>query len=238
MIWEDRFIIHIPHASTLIPEGVVYKNNQKVTEEINQSTDWFTDQLFFIGDGAQYIKAPYSRLFLDVERLSKNDPSEQYGRGLKYTKFYDNSPVEYISDNDILRQNTYIQHWENYENAIQNCLNKWNFAIVIDAHSFNDIPLPFETWRTKEAPDICLGIDSGQWTPVFKDTFEQFKFTVDINYPYKGVAIPEKYNKDDRVVALMIEVNKRTYLDNPKMKKNNVNDALLTALDFFNFGIF
>lgn len=83
-------ILHIPHASTYIPfyEGFV-ANKKEIDGEINNLTDWFTDELFDLP--LAKIVAPFSRVFCDVERFPDDSVEimSKYGMGMCYTHFDD-----------------------------------------------------------------------------------------------------------------------------------------------------
>jgi N-formylglutamate amidohydrolase len=71
--------------------------------------------------------------------------------------------------------------------------------------------------KTEDRPDISLGVDyfhTPEWlVNKLKLSFEKNNLSVKINSPYSGTIIPLKYyNKDKRVMGIMIEVNKKLYL--------------------------
>ena len=77
-------------------------------------------------------------------------------------------------------------------------------------------------FNINNTPDICLGIDN-IYTNVklIKFTINHFKkygYSVEINNPYSGTIIPNKYfnKKEKRLSSIMLEINKRIYL-NDKM---------------------
>ena len=69
-------------------------------------------------------------------------------------------------------------------------------------------------------PDICIGIDNSYVNEkIINFTIEHFKhygYSVEINYPYKGTIIPNKFlnKKENRLSSIMLEINKRVYLNN------------------------
>jgi len=69
-------------------------------------------------------------------------------------------------------------------------------------------------------PDICIGIDkkynNSSLTNFTIEHFKKYGYSVEINRPYKGTIIPNKYlNKNNkRLSSIMLEINKRIYLNN------------------------
>ena len=78
-------------------------------------------------------------------------------------------------------------------------------------------------------PDICIGTDSFYTSNELMiytiNHFKKYGYQVDINTPYSGCIIPNRYlyKKCDKINSIMIEINKRCYLNNKddfyKMKK-------------------
>ncbi|QIA06473.1 N-formylglutamate amidohydrolase [Draconibacterium halophilum] len=64
-----QLILHIPHASTQIPDYTGFLlSSEALQEEILKLTDWYTDELF-ANKRDEAIIAPFSRVFCDVERF-------------------------------------------------------------------------------------------------------------------------------------------------------------------------
>ena len=100
----------------------------------------------------------------------------------------------------------------------EQAIDSFGQALIVDAHSFPDIPLPCDTNQDFPRPDICLGTDFFH-TPVWiielaKVQFEKQGYSVEINSPYSGTMVPlDFYKTDSRVSSIMIEINRRLYLD-------------------------
>ncbi|MDZ4852272.1 MAG: N-formylglutamate amidohydrolase [Pirellulaceae bacterium] len=66
-------IIHIPHASKVVPEEVSEQfvlNDQDLADELRLMTDAYTDELFEIPETlARTVAYPVSRLVVDPERF-------------------------------------------------------------------------------------------------------------------------------------------------------------------------
>ncbi len=62
-------ILHIPHASILIPENLrnqILLTDKELAQELMLMTDWFVDEIFEF-PGASVVRFPVSRLLVDVE---------------------------------------------------------------------------------------------------------------------------------------------------------------------------
>ena len=85
-------ILHLPHASTLIPEDLrndFLLSDQELQEELNRITDHATDVIFQQAfSEAKAIMFPVSRLVVDPERFSEDsqEPMSQVGMCVTYTK--------------------------------------------------------------------------------------------------------------------------------------------------------
>ena len=71
---KNSTLLHIPHASTVIPGNYLASFRQAILpHEIEVMTDWFCDELFDCG--RDRIVFPISRLVCDVERF-RDDKQE------------------------------------------------------------------------------------------------------------------------------------------------------------------
>lgn len=88
-------ILHVPHASRVIPPdaraGIVLSDTE-LEHELDRMTDSFTDiiatrALAGSGIGARIVAPPVSRLVVDVERFTDgSEPMEAVGMGAIYTR--------------------------------------------------------------------------------------------------------------------------------------------------------
>jgi N-formylglutamate amidohydrolase len=94
--------------------------------------------------------------------------------------------------------------------------------MIVDCHSFNDEQLPHV--ENTQRPDFCIGSDSFHTPPDLVVRIARFiqeqGYSVLVNEPFAGTIVPiQFYQIDTRVYSVMIEVNKRLYLDNDLQKK-------------------
>ena len=104
------------------------------------------------------------------------------------------------------------------ELAVEERLGQYGECLIIDGHSFPEAPLPYEYDQDPDRPDICIGTDDYH-TPVqlaalMCGFFEKKGYSVAVNAPFAGTMVPMKfYRKDRRVVSVMIELNRRPYMN-------------------------
>ena len=219
-------ILHLPHASTFIPEDlrdVFLPSDEELQEELNRITEHATDQIFQQAlPEAKAIVFPVSRLVVDPERFSEDsqEPMSQVGMGVTYTKgsllqLLRNPPTQ-IKRQELLER-FYNPHHQKLTEAVEKSLSRNNRCLIIDGHSFPALPLPYELNQTAFRPDFCIGTDDFH-TPEelvarVEKILESCGYSTAWNQPFSGTIVPMKhYNKDQRVQSLMIEINRWLYL--------------------------
>lgn len=224
-------ILHIPHAHPIIPDK--YKNQYLIDEatlekELRQLTDWYTHELF------QYVRAnvidfPFSRYFVDVERFANdlNEPMAQKGMGRFYTKTIDGKPLRKLTPKDKKTlEYFYNDHHERLRASVVGRIKTQNKALIVDCHSFPDKPLNCNLVQDSNRPDICLGYDEYHFSEKrineIKRYFEVLGYRVEINTPFAGSIVPaDMYCQLDKVQSVMIEVNRKLYMDEVTLEKND-----------------
>ena len=105
-------------------------------------------------------------------------------------------------------------------------LNQWTAeeleqrgsALIVDCHSFNSVPKPYENNQSHDRADICLGVDRFH-TPDelrgrLQEFFEERGYSVATNEPFAGCLIASNYYLEDRrVKGIMIELNRKLYMN-------------------------
>lgn len=217
-------ILHIPHSSNIIPDQFrdqIVLSDDDLTAELVLMTDAFTDELF-IFPGAVVVRFPISRLIVDVERFPDDtkEPMSKVGMGMIYTRTaYGMKLKRTLQPLETENLITYYKkHHEMLSNAVSNELEKYGKALIIDCHSFPSHPLPCDMNQTTPRPEFCIGTDSFH-TPqeLIQKTdlgLKKMGYSVKIDQPYEGALVPmEFYRKDDRLISIMIEVNRSLYMD-------------------------
>jgi len=216
MNWPaDGIILHIPHASTVLPSEVEFLLGQEaLAYEVDAMTDHHTDRLFNL-PGAHRCVFPVSRLVVDPERFI-DDPMESVGMGVVYIRTAEGEALRDISDMDrsALIDTYYHPHHKKLTRIVDSCLEQHDQCLIIDCHSFPAQPLPYESDRNR--PDICIGTDTYHTSTELKAylsaAFKALGYDVAIDSPFSGTIVPLKhYHKDQRVESVMIEVNRSLY---------------------------
>ena len=225
----NKVILHIPHSSTYLPKTFKVLEGVSLERELQRMTDWFTDELFDFKD-AEKLVFPYSRLFCDVERFraDKDEEMTKKGMGVCYTSTSFGTKLRELSREEkvFIKSTIYDKHHKELEALVDTALHHHGKALIIDCHSFSNIPLPHEESNIR--PDICIGTDDCH-TPsdLIEDLcgyFEGIGLTVAIDAPFSGTMVPLKhYRKDERVKSVMIEINRKLYLDEEFRKNKNFN---------------
>ena len=224
-----KIILHIPHSSTYIPESFQVSEGVSLEHELERMTDWFTDELFDFG-GAAKLVFPYSRLYCDVERFRKDsdEPMASKGMGVCYISTSFGSKLREVSGREkaFIKSTLYDKHHKKLESLVDAALEAQRRVLIIDCHSFSNVQLPHE--ESSVRPDICIGTNDFH-TPLaliehLQSYFENAGLSVAINEPFSGTMVPLKhYHKDRRVRSIMIEVNRKLYLNDKFEKNENFN---------------
>ena len=187
-------------------------------------TDWHTEDLFGV-PGLQRIAFPASRLVVDPERFLEDDQEVMAARGMGviYTLTSGGEPLRVPpSPEERVRliDRFYRPHHRRLREAVDGALEEHGYALVIDCHSFPSQPLPCDLDQDPVRPDVCIGTDPFHTPKWLRDDAisafqsESSGLTIGVDRPYSGALVPlEAWNQDSRVMSVMIEVNRRLYLD-------------------------
>lgn len=221
--WDQlmkQIVLNIPHAATDIPERYFYQFCSDLQLEMFTLTDWFTDDLFQV-DGSHRVVAPVNRILVDTERFS--DDSLESMAALGMGCLYSHGPSGQRLRNELSAQEKeelltryYDVHHNALVSAVNGCLEANDKCFLVDCHSFPDTPMPHEK-DVEPRPDFCLGTTEKN-TPAdlqdfIQENLKSSGYTVAINHPYQGCLLPSVFDGDARVTAIMIEVNRKLYMD-------------------------
>lgn len=200
-----KIVLNIPHSSI---NGIFDKEiggwpcgPHVINNCILPLTDWFTDTIFTC-DRPDVVPVvfQYSSFVCDTERL-ENDPMEEIGQGIVYTRYGEmNRNALSAESMEKIRQLR-----KKHLNALSDNLSPC--GLLIDCHSF--------TAKDESEPDVCIGFND-DWSynkSVVELIHREFRcdgYSTGINIPFSNSITPEtgfKYS------SVMIELNKRTYLD-------------------------
>lgn len=229
-----RLILHIPHSSNNIPfmDGFV-QNEKLILNEQLKLTDWYTDELFYSEDDIMLVPK-FSRIFCDVERFADDmqEVMAQYGMGVLYEKTDTGEPLRNVTPEirETILSLYYRKHHASFTAAVSKELELHDQVVIIDCHSFSDTPFLRDLNNDQNRPDINIGTDPYH-TPeklltFSREYFSSAGYSIGIDWPYSGCIVPSSfYQKDKRVHSIMIEINRKLYLN---------EDASRNEQDFLN----
>ena len=219
----DAIILHIPHASIVLPTDAEFLLGQEaLAYEVDAMTDHHTDQLFDL-PGARRCVFPVSRLVVDPERFIE-DSMESVGMGVVYTHTSSGKPLRQISleQRQHLIDEYYHPHHQQLTTMASEALSIHGRCLIIDCHSFPAKPLEYETDPYR--PDVCIGTDAFHTRPELEaslvNSFQEYGYSVAINSPFAGSLVPmDFYKKDRQVQSIMVELNRGLYSTPDKFSK-------------------
>lgn len=108
--------------------------------------------------------------------------------------------------------------------------------VIVDCHSFSDEVLPHESDQDIIRPDFCIGTDDFHTPQILVDEIKNYLdskgFVVFINKPFSGTIVPLlHYKKNKDLKSIMIEVNRKLYLDRPDEEFQYIKDIIEGALN-------
>ena len=216
-----KIILHIPHSANNIPLKDGYILKDKILEnEILKLTDWHTEDLYSSNESERII-FEYSRIFCDPERFSDDlqEPMAKVGMGVLYEKTDENQIMRVISPElrEKILKEYYFKHHSKLNNAVKKQLELNKRAVILDCHSFPDIPMKRSQHKIVPRPDYNIGTDKFH-TPkklidISVDFFKKRNLTLGIDFPFSGSIVPmEYYQKNKNVESIMLEINRKLYL--------------------------
>ena len=231
MIDYGFVVVHVPHASLEIPEqylASILLSPVQLWREKRRMTDAFCDELYDAPEFPSRIIAKNSRFVCDVERFrdDKLEPRAKFGQGLMYTRTTFARRLRYDDDtlrNMILRQ-VYDPHHEKLTAAVEKALDSYGHCLIIDGHSFPTLT-PVKPFGIFSRPDFDIGTDSYHTPDGLRDVLcnkaRELGYSVKVNTPFSGAITPMKfYQKDKRVFSVMIETNRRLYMNSRDITKS------------------
>ena len=188
-----KLLIHVPHASTYIPNDVWPEfliGREAIESEAHTSADLFTDLMAREAwPTAEIIEASVSRIVVDVERYDDDMREEmaEVGRGVIYTCDHRGRQIRCAVSPDRrveLLDRYYWPHWERLRSAAVG-------ATLVDLHTYPAEPWPIERHAEGARPEIDIGFSQGlapkAWVNALTAHFGGLGYDVDHNTPYAGV---------------------------------------------------
>lgn len=187
-------------------------------------TDAYTDELFPVTQvEAGRVVFPLSRLVCDVERFpsDEDEPMASRGMGVIYTRTsmcrtLRAPPAPAIRQS--LLERWYWSHHSKLERMVSDVVARLRACLIVDCHSFPSVALPYELDQTGERADFCIGTDPFHTPPSVRGAIvaavEGAGYSVTVDAPFAGALVPlGSYRTDHRIWSVMIEVNRRLYMD-------------------------
>lgn len=215
-----KIVAAIPHS---VSEASCWQWQDDETAKAarNRWTDWFTDELFGGEmDGVTVVKANLSRFECDVEWLE--------GESDRLCRFIRESDKPDERRNWVLGnaqyRNRFLAEWYRYRAEILDAASE-DVALIVDCHSFPSDLAP--------DVDVCLGFNEDLSKPdqpiidLVAQTFRDAGYSVAFNRPYANALAPVGYIGH----SLMIEVSKRTYMDEATLQKGGGFGHLKNTID-------
>ena len=243
-------ILHIPHASTLIPDHIrrsLLLSDKELEQELLLMTDHFTCELLVCSPlPVAKIVYPVSRLVVDPERFEKDsdEPMASKGMGVIYTRTSNDRTLRNApsaQERLHLIATYYEPHHRRLSEAVAHALDVHKHCLILDCHSFPSKPLPYEFDQSPVRPDICIGTDevhTPAWlTESAVSYFGQAGLSAETDKPFSGTIVPKPYHRQNEAVkSLMIEVNRSLYMDEasgtPGYRFDTIRGMLQGALSF------
>jgi len=243
-----KVLLHIPHSSITIPKEYMddFVLNKHSLEKYNREmADLYIDELFEF-EHFDSIKFDYSRLFCDVEKCldEKKEELDFIDMGPIYSRTYDGKLLRDSSklNKNLIVKDYYMKHHKEIDDYSIETFQNGEKLLVIDCHSFSD-KMANKIFGESKNPDICIGYDEEfvdlEVVEIISRNFRDYGYSVEMNTTYKGSFVPNvvinnpKYRETTK--SVMIELNKRIYLDENNSKQESdfylVKSVLNTILN-------
>ena len=220
-------VLHIPHSSRRVPaeeRQAIRLDDEALNSELLRMTDAHTDELFPLTPvEAGRVIFPVSRLICDVERFpsDEDEPMATCGMGVIYTRTSMGEVLRATpdaADRQSVLDRWYWPHHLQLERMVNHIASRSGACLIVDCHSFSSVALPHELDQAAHRADICIGTDAFHTHLLIRDAIvaagEEEGFSVTVDAPFAGALVPlSSYRKDRRISSVMIEVNRRVYMD-------------------------
>jgi N-formylglutamate deformylase len=206
-------VLHIPHSSrhvTVEERQAILLDDAAFNSELLRMTDAYTDELFPVTPAeAGRVIFPLSRLTCDVERFPSDEDESMSARGIGaiYTQTSKGDVLRAApnaTERKLLIDRWYWPHHSMLDHLVNDVVVQSGVCLIVDCHSFASVALPYELDQTSGRADICNGTDPFHTPLSVRDAIVAFS----------GALVPlSSHRKDRRVLSVMIEVNRRLYMD-------------------------
>lgn len=236
---EWPFVISLSHSSGRIPESLI-RAYALSEEEIRESTDLGTQEIFKDLPAISVLSAQWSRLVIDLNR----GPRERGPKGLIAQVDYNGRVVYHPGciPRKELEGRLKAYYWP-FHHRFEEVLDR-GVGVLFDCHSLCGVGPSEAPDPGRIRKDIILGNNGnsqGETNPVLgkttcpadklflmKEAFETQGFSVSINDPYAGGYIVNHYGQKYAAAGLMavqIEINQNMFMEGTELAVERIEQV-------------
>ncbi|MET0590011.1 MAG: N-formylglutamate amidohydrolase [Naasia sp.] len=213
-------ILHAPHGGNTIPESCLPPftiSRAELAKEHRLLTDHGTDGMARLTGGTSRIAPRLSRLVVDVERFEGDaEEMNEVGMGVLYARGTHGRPIRTLDAEEREPLLAWFRSYgERFADLVDQTLEHHGRAVIIDIHSYQAEPLPYELHQEDGRPELCIGVDERHTPPTLVDAVrEAFDgWSIEVNQPFRGSYMPLRHLGDPRIFSVMLEIRRDRYLD-------------------------
>jgi len=248
-------VLDSPHSGTVYPADFEHAPPRAL---VRQAEDTYVAELYAAAPsvGATLIEALFPRAYIDPNRHPSDidpllladewpDPitpsrKTELGIGLVWRLAHGGVPMyaRKLTAAEVRRR--VAECYEPYHAAVATALDEvhraFGVAWHINCHSMPAVGDAMSDDPGRPRADFVLGDRDGstcqpEFTAFVAATLERMGYSVAINHPYKGVELVRRHGRPaQRRHSLQIEVNRKLYMDEATLTKNEGFAALQTNL--------
>lgn len=242
-------VLASPHSGTRYEPGFVAASRLDDLS-LRRSEDSFVDEIFAGAPtrGAPLLCALFPRVYLDPNREPYeldpdmfSDPLPAFAKTRSdrvragfgtIAKLVANGSEIYrhklsFSEAEERIQGLYMPYHEALQNLVEDTVDRFGFAVLLDCHSMPSVGGPTDKDRGRRRPDFVLGDRYGTScasavTDHAESILVDLGFHVARNDPYAGAHTTAHYGQPEKGVhALQVEVNRALYMDERRFERSD-----------------
>ena len=223
-------LLHVPHAglesfldSSDIETGAIVR---EMTTMADLNTDWIARFASSSMDGNPYLlQSNMTRMECDVERYPDDrEEMNKVGMGVIYRLgmqgaddiLYSEELPQGVIDHRLGA--LYKPYHRMFGSMVEEMVERFGFAVIIDVHSYAKNPLPYELHADADRPEICVGVNNDADENMVRDLIggdklHERRWSYGFNTVFRGAITPEGMEDNPQVHSVMLEFRKDTYMD-------------------------
>ncbi|MFM9371298.1 N-formylglutamate amidohydrolase [Streptomyces sp. Da 82-17] len=226
---DASVLLHVPHSARTVPRAVrggIVLSDAELERESDHVVDAHTDTIAALA-AARARRTPWqfvnrlSRLVVDPERFpDAREEMRKVGMGAVYTRTTGRLPLRAPDFDEQPLLDAYFRPYARaMTEAVRARLAAAGQVVILDVHSYPTHRLPYELHGDGPRPPVCLGTDPFHTPPGLlaraESAFARCGGTAR-DTPFSGTYVPlEYYGVEPRVSALMVEIRRDLYMDEP-----------------------